>query len=144
MFDREMMAALAADAAKLEQLTGEDHTPEFLADCQACGGEGSIDVWESVGKWSIDPPSARAVKCEACNGVGFFVVEAAACEKCGDTGWRRFGPGALDLEPCGCPADLGARVDEDDCPGHVASDADPKVCGRCGVHIDSLRPPGEE
>lgn len=29
---------------------------------------------------------------------------------------------------------------EEDCPGHVASDHDRKVCGRCGVHIDSLRP----
>jgi hypothetical protein len=27
------------------------------------------------------------------------------------------------------------------CPGHVASKADPKVCGRCGIHIDDLRPP---
>ncbi len=29
---------------------------------------------------------------------------------------------------------------EEDCPGHIASDHNPKVCGRCGVHIDSLRP----
>lgn len=29
------------------------------------------------------------------------------------------------------------------CPGHVASSDNPKVCGRCGVHIDSLRPPEE-
>lgn len=28
---------------------------------------------------------------------------------------------------------------EEACPGHVASDIDPKVCGQCGVHIDSLR-----
>jgi hypothetical protein len=26
------------------------------------------------------------------------------------------------------------------CPGHVASRFDPKVCGLCGTHIDSLRP----
>lgn len=32
---------------------------------------------------------------------------------------------------------------EEDCPGHVASEHDPKVCGRCGVHIDSLRPDDE-
>lgn len=32
---------------------------------------------------------------------------------------------------------------EETCPGHVASQADPKVCGRCGVHIDSLRPPDD-
>ncbi len=29
---------------------------------------------------------------------------------------------------------------EEDCPGHVASEFDPKICGRCGTHIDSLRP----
>ncbi len=26
------------------------------------------------------------------------------------------------------------------CPGHVASASDAKVCDRCGVHIDELRP----
>lgn len=29
--------------------------------------------------------------------------------------------------------------DEEHCPGHVASITDPKVCGRCGTHVDSLR-----
>ncbi len=29
---------------------------------------------------------------------------------------------------------------QDACSGHVASDDDPKVCGRCGIHIDELRP----
>jgi len=29
---------------------------------------------------------------------------------------------------------------EETCPGHVASADDSKVCGRCGVHVDSLRP----
>jgi hypothetical protein len=32
---------------------------------------------------------------------------------------------------------LGAL--QDACPCHVASDGDPKICGRCGIHIDSLR-----
>lgn len=32
---------------------------------------------------------------------------------------------------------------EDNCPGHVASAYDGKICGRCGVHIDSLRPPDD-
>lgn len=71
-----MAGALRADAEKLEQLTGEDHTPEFLADCEACGGEGSIEHPEFVSKWSIDPPGSYAVPCELCNGVGFFVCEA--------------------------------------------------------------------
>lgn len=30
---------------------------------------------------------------------------------------------------------------EADCSGHIASANDAKVCGRCGVHIDDLRPP---
>lgn len=34
-------------------------------------------------------------------------------------------------------------ISEENCPGHVASENDPKVCGLCGVHIDSLRPPEE-
>ncbi len=34
--------------------------------------------------------------------------------------------------------------DEAACPGHVASETDPKVCGRCGVHIDSLRPEDDQ
>lgn len=34
----------------------------------------------------------------------------------------------------------GELVAEEACPGHVASRLDPKICGRCGVHIDSLRP----
>lgn len=31
-------------------------------------------------------------------------------------------------------------VPEDACPGHVASSIDPKLCGRCGIHIASLGP----
>lgn len=30
-----------------------------------------------------------------------------------------------------------------ECMGHVASESDPKVCARCGVHIDELRPSDE-
>lgn len=30
--------------------------------------------------------------------------------------------------------------DEEACPGHIASENDPKICGRCGTHIDGLRP----
>lgn len=36
-----------------------------------------------------------------------------------------------------------AAMQENDCPGHVASANNPKICARCGVHIDSLRPPEE-
>lgn len=48
--------------------------------------------------------------------------------------------------------DLIAQIDcalvviakPEDCPGHVASEYNPKICGRCGVHIDSLRPPDDD
>jgi hypothetical protein len=33
---------------------------------------------------------------------------------------------------------------EDNCPNHVASAGDAKVCGRCGTHINSLRPDPED
>ena len=33
-----------------------------------------------------------------------------------------------------------ADTASDNCSGHVASAADPKLCGRCGIHIDELRP----
>lgn len=38
----------------------------------------------------------------------------------------------------------GSEYDEQSCPGHVASERDPKICGRCGTHIDSLRPAEQE
>lgn len=30
-----------------------------------------------------------------------------------------------------------------DCIGHVASESNPKICGRCGVCVDDLRPPDD-
>jgi hypothetical protein len=39
---------------------------------------------------------------------------------------------------------LDRQVREEECPGHVASRFDPKICGLCGIHIDSLRPPEED
>lgn len=35
------------------------------------------------------------------------------------------------------------RVTEENCPGHVASEGDPKICAHCGVPIDALRPDTE-
>lgn len=36
-----------------------------------------------------------------------------------------------------CPDHYG----EDECPTHISSvEGDPKICRRCGIHIDSLRP----
>ncbi|TPM06786.1 MULTISPECIES: hypothetical protein [unclassified Mesorhizobium] len=40
---------------------------------------------------------------------------------------------------------VGAMIERAiDCCGHVASADDPKICGRCGIHIDSLRPDDDE
>lgn len=33
---------------------------------------------------------------------------------------------------------------QDFCPCHVASDTDPKVCARCGISVDELRPEVEK
>lgn len=52
------------------------YAPEIWVDCPECGGEGANEVWESVSKWSIDPPCAVAVPCQACNGAGGMICEA--------------------------------------------------------------------
>lgn len=75
--DKEMQRALMLDAEKLSQLTGEDHTPEFLADCEACSGQGytarTIHVYEAGCGFSH--PDVEEVRCEACGGNGWFVCE---------------------------------------------------------------------
>lgn len=53
------------------------HAPEVFVTCEECCGEGSIEQWESVSKWSIDPPCAHVIPCQACDGVGGFICEAA-------------------------------------------------------------------
>ncbi len=78
MMDKVMQDALRADAEKLGHLTGEDHTPEFLFDCEACGGEGyiprTVRVYEAGCGFSH--PDVEEVRCEACLGVGWFICEA--------------------------------------------------------------------
>lgn len=39
----------------------------------------------------------------------------------------------------GRPSGRSYPFGEGDCPGHVASDDDAKVCRHCGTHVDSLR-----
>lgn len=55
-------------------MTGEP--PEVFKECPECCGEGAVEVWESVSKWSIDPPSAVAVPCRACGSAGGMICEA--------------------------------------------------------------------
>jgi hypothetical protein len=50
--------------------------PEVWVDCDECDGEGAIEKWESVSKWSIDPPYALVLPCQACNGAGGMICEA--------------------------------------------------------------------
>ncbi len=72
VLDKEMQAALIADAEYLSQMTGEDHTPIFLVTCEACGGEGvfpkRVTVYE-VG-CAVPHDDTDEVKCEACDGYG--------------------------------------------------------------------------
>lgn len=53
-----------------------DSAPEVWELCPDCLGDGGIDVWESVSKWSIDPPSAQFVICKTCHGMGGMICEA--------------------------------------------------------------------
>lgn len=51
--------------------------PEVWVECPHCCGEGAIEVWESVSRWSIDPPCAHTMICEACAGAGGNIEEAS-------------------------------------------------------------------
>ncbi len=35
--------------------------------------------------------------------------------------------------------ELTYKFKPDDCPKHTASSWDAKICGNCGIHVDSLR-----
>lgn len=60
---------------ELEMLNAGE-PPEAWELCPYCLGDGGIDVWESVSKWSIDPPCAQFVPCKTCNGAGGMICEA--------------------------------------------------------------------
>jgi hypothetical protein len=51
----------------------DDEPPQRWYDCRECGGEGAIEKWESVSRWSLDPPSALVIPCHVCNGAGGLV-----------------------------------------------------------------------
>jgi uncharacterized protein (DUF983 family) len=63
----------------------------------------------------------------------------ARCPNCGSNSIERFTNHGLSCTACGHDARSG-DFDEQSCPGHVASRSDPKICGRCGTHVDSMRP----
>lgn len=70
------MSKLSPRELELEMLNAGE-PPEVWIECPHCQGEGSIEIWESVSKWSIDPPSAYVVVCDTCNGAGGFIEEAS-------------------------------------------------------------------
>lgn len=51
--------------------------PEVWVECEHCQGEGSIEVYEPVSKWSIDPPCGLCITCEQCGGAGGHIEEAS-------------------------------------------------------------------
>jgi hypothetical protein len=51
---------------------------------------------------------------------------------------------AVDVEPLRRLLRSLSFYIDDNCPGHVASVGDPKLCGRCGVHVDSFRPDDDD
>ena len=59
-----------------DELVDYGDPPEVWVECLKCCGEGFIEIWESVSKWSIDPPCAHSVLCTECNGAGGFIEEA--------------------------------------------------------------------
>lgn len=59
-----------------EHLFDLEEPPDVIITCEECGGEGAIEEWESVSKWSIDPPCGFPRTCTACGGQGIFIEEA--------------------------------------------------------------------
>lgn len=68
---------------------------------------------------------------------GEFTVKMAGIRSSSTGGW------SAALRNWQTAAEKRIWAAQDVCSGHVASTADPKVCGRCGIHIDELRPPDD-
>lgn len=73
-----MRRALMLDAEKLGHLTGDDHTPEFLAECEACAGQGYISRTVHVHEagCGFSHPDVEEDPCMVCRGDGWLLCEA--------------------------------------------------------------------
>lgn len=71
------------------------------------------------------------------------VMRFYVCVACCDAIALRFTDGGRAIEER-TRLGTGFPFDEEACPGHVGSQADPKICSRCGIHIDDLRPDDTE
>lgn len=77
--DKETQRALIMlDAEKLGHLTGEDYTPEFMADCEECDGAGYIlkTIYVYEHRCGVSHPDVEQTTCSACGGAGWFVCDA--------------------------------------------------------------------
>lgn len=68
MFDKEMRRALAQDAKKLKQLTGDDHYPDY-GDPPDFAASGACAECAGLGAWMLEGKPGW-VECEACGGMG--------------------------------------------------------------------------
>lgn len=83
-----------------------------LLPCPFCAAETAIASQGGASIW---------IECRSCGGASKLCVTELEAISC----WNARG---------------GTGYAEEFCPGHVASESDARICGRCGVHVDSLRP----
>lgn len=97
--------------------------------------------WRPV--WSTDRWSA-IICCQKCgqeSGLSYHTIDANGAVSPSVNCPTRFGN--TECPACGfhVQATLAGwpPYSEDNCPGHVASEDDPKICGICHIHIETLR-----
>lgn len=126
--------------ARIDEL---DHL--FMQPCSGCYEPGEYGQNDSLYPWSEKHHCRVGAGRDECGGTGLDNIIAPTQAE----GAAMFRTDCLEKKI----AELNARIAdlqrqqaarEDACAGHVASENDPKVCGRCGVHIDSLRPPEDD
>lgn len=115
-------------AERKRQVEVEGWTPEHddahrsgemacAAACYAlCAGVGSNDLIGLLGRywpWSVEWWKPKGRRRDLIRAAALIVAEIERLDR--------------------------AASPEEHCPDHIASESDPKVCGRCGVHVDSFR-----